>query len=546
MTTVAESESLPIPDDFPVTWEEPEDQALLWSWDQMHHPHPITPLGRDLHAIAYGTGMTRGLRASGLPVKERRVRSINTFSYAAVVPDRELLADTPARMQAIVAERGPGMYQRWLDEYFPEVDAANSKLLSFDYAAATDAELVDFIVETARLLERVWEIHFLLLPGFMISMPFKQLCVDRLGLSGLEAFEMMQGAHNLSVESGSRLWQLAHNAPSSVREVITGQAAATAHQLLQETEEGRAFLTALDEYLQVYGWRKGHFDVNGPAWAEDPTLALDQVRLMLRAPTDPAEDQRRGAELAESRAAECRALLADDLEALGKFNGLYHACKSYPQIQENHNFHIDQKFMALLRLPFLEAGRRLTARGLLGDREDYAYVTLDEINAALRGDATSRIEAVTERRTEMTRWQSYVPPRQLGTRPLPDTAPDWLADFIGAPVEPSGDPKLINGLPAARGTATGTARVVRTLADAGRLEEGDILVCEMTTPAWTPLFASLTGVVADSGGALSHCAVVAREYGLPCVVGTRTGSRTIPDGARITIDGGQGIVRIES
>ena len=68
----------------------------------------------------------------------------------------------------------------------------------------------------------------------------------------------------------------------------------------------------------------------------------------------------------------------------------------------------------------------------------------------------------------------------------------------------------------------------------------------MTTPAWTPLFASLTGVVADSGGALSHCAIVAREYGLPCVVGTRTGSRTIPDGARITIDGGQGIVRIES
>jgi len=363
------------------------------------------------------------------------------------------------------------MYQRWLDEYFPEVDAENSRLLSFDYAAATDAELLEFIAETARLLERVWEIHFLLLPGFMISMPFKQLCIDRLGLSGLEAFEMMQGAHNLSVESGSRLWQLAHNAPSSVREGITSQAAAMAYQLLQETEEGRAFLTALDEYLQVYGWRKGHFDVNGPAWAEDPMLALDQVRLMLRAPTDPAEDQRRGAEQAESRAAKCRALLADDPEALGKFNGLYHACKSYPQIQENHNFHIDQKFMALLRLPFLEAGRRLTARGLLGDREDYAYVTLDEINAALRGDGTSRIEAVIERRTEMTRWQSYVPPRQLGTRPLADTAPDWLADFIGAPVEPSGDPKLINGLPAARGTATGTARVVRTLADAGRLEE---------------------------------------------------------------------------
>ena len=116
----------------------------------------------------------------------------------------------------------------------------------------------------------------------------------------------------------------------------------------------------------------------------------------------------------------------------------------------------------------------------------------------------------------------------------------------GAPVEPSRDPRVVQGLPGSRGVATGIARVVRTLAESDRVGEGDILVCEMTTPAWTPLFAGLAGIVADSGGPTSHCAIVARELGIPAVVGTRVGTRTIPDGARITIDGGEGVVRIES
>lgn len=96
-------------------------------------------------------------------------------------------------------------------------------------------------------------------------------------------------------------------------------------------------------------------------------------------------------------------------------------------------------------------------------------------------------------------------------------------------------------MPAVRGTVTGTARVIRSLTDAHRVQEGDILICDMTTPAWTPMFPSL----ADSGGPLSHCAIVAREYGLPCVVATRVGTQLIPDGATITVDGTQGIVRIE-
>jgi pyruvate,water dikinase len=84
---------------------------------------------------------------------------------------------------------------------------------------------------------------------------------------------------------------------------------------------------------------------------------------------------------------------------------------------------------------------------------------------------------------------------------------------------------------------------VRSLADSERLEPGDVLVCPMTSPAWTPLFATIAAVVADAGGALSHTAIVAREYGIPCVVGTRVACREIADGEWIEVDGSAGEVR---
>jgi pyruvate,water dikinase len=88
--------------------------------------------------------------------------------------------------------------------------------------------------------------------------------------------------------------------------------------------------------------------------------------------------------------------------------------------------------------------------------------------------------------------------------------------------------------------------VVRDLAEASKVSPGDILVCEMTLPPWTPLFATISGVVADTGGILSHCAIVAREYRIPCVVGTAFGTSVIKDGMTLTVDGSKGIVRIES
>lgn len=535
---------IPTSPDFPIEWDSPEESMLLWQWDQSHFAFPFSPLASSLVQLL-SDGFTKGFRASGMPIAEVRFKRVNTYLYQTYIPDFALVPGTEERIKAAVQERGLRMYQIWQEEYLPEVESYSNRLLAFDYAAATDAELGELLDWYTEAFSRVWEIHFSLLPGFYVAPAFKEACARLLGMTGVEPYELFQGAPNLSIESGSRLWQLAHRAPDSVKALITSLPSAEAMERLQDSEDGRAFLVALDSYLRVYGWRKGSFDFIGPSWCENPRLALDQVRLMLRVPTDPETDQRRAAERAEARANECRARLTDNPAGLGEFTFLLNAARDYPRLQEDHHFHLDQKFLAISRLPFLEIGRRLAARGLLDQPEDTAFLTFAEVRAALAGDKPHDGFPVEQRQSQMAHWSARVPAPVIGSLPPAEMDDPFLSDFFGAPIEPSADPKLVKGLAASRGTVTGTARVIRSLAEADRVQEGDILVCDMTTPAWTPLFASVSAIVADSGGPLSHCGVVAREYGLPCVVGTRVGSRTIPDGARITVDGAQGIVRIE-
>ncbi len=131
---------------------------------------------------------------------------------------------------------------------------------------------------------------------------------------------------------------------------------------------------------------------------------------------------------------------------------------------------------------------------------------------------------------------------------LPSVPADPLSravdKYLGAPPQLAETPNAVRGNAGAPGVALGPAKVVRTLAEAGKLQPGDVLVAETTAPPWTPLFATVAAVVTDTGGVLSHCAVVAREYGLPAVVGTGVATVVIRDGDLLEVDGGTGVVRV--
>ncbi len=148
----------------------------------------------------------------------------------------------------------------------------------------------------------------------------------------------------------------------------------------------------------------------------------------------------------------------------------------------------------------------------------------------------------------MAHFATIQPPFALGTEP-PGPPPDnpigrAIGRFFGGPPQQSPEPGVLKGNAGSRGIVRGTAKVIRSLAEAGKLQKGDILVAETTAPPWTPLFATAAAVVTDTGGILSHCAVVAREYMIPAVVGVGMATHVIQDGMTLEVDGTAGTVRI--
>ena len=156
-------------------------------------------------------------------------------------------------------------------------------------------------------------------------------------------------------------------------------------------------------------------------------------------------------------------------------------------------------------------------------------------------------ELVAERKEQLERHRALEPPFQLGTDygPPPDSPLSrGFGRFFGTPPEPSQEEGVLNGHAGSPGKVRGIARIVRTLAEAEKLQRGDILVTVTTAPPWTPLFSTAGAIVTDTGGILSHCAVVAREYRIPAVVGTGAATRVFSDGQLLEVDGDSGTVSV--
>jgi pyruvate,water dikinase len=165
-------------------------------------------------------------------------------------------------------------------------------------------------------------------------------------------------------------------------------------------------------------------------------------------------------------------------------------------------------------------------------------LTFDELRAALPPSRSDLRLVVAGRRSELAAGRADGPKPYLGEPPAPAERHEALERFYGT------GGNALAGVPAAPGVADGEARVVAGPADFARVRPGDVLVTTTTTPAWTPLFPSLGALVTETGGILSHAAVVAREYGIPAVVGARGATTEIPDGARVRVNGSSGEITV--
>jgi phosphohistidine swiveling domain-containing protein len=530
-----------------------EEVEGFWGWDKMHAPRPLSPLAQDLVIGSLSEGFTRAHAEFSSPTD-------NTFLFAQhyYYSSTRPLEDEAERERRAEAYREtlerelPEIGRRWETEWKPWLIEHATAEKAIDPATLDDDELLADLDRHFVDLTEKWTIHGRINYSLISTARFCDFYAETLEPDDdAEALAVTQGFHTRSVDASRGMWRLGRlvRADDELGALFAG-GRVPGRDELADTAAGAEFLSELDDYLDEFGWRSDAvYDIADPTWREDPSIALRTVGAYALRPddADPGRHLVAAAARREELLADARTRLADRPDDLATFERLYDAARHNMPITEDHAFWIDQTGVALVRRHCLELGRRLVDRGVLDEPDHVFMLYRAELERAFAEDGDLR-PLVSERRADLAEAAGVTPPRTLGVPGPPPDDPYFEAvrvRLLGA-VEPSHEATdaVVVGVGGAPGVVTGTARVVRSLDEASRLSAGDVLVCEMTLPPWVPLFAVAAGVVADTGGVLSHCAIVAREFGIPAVVGTQNGTTRIPDGATLTVDGNSGIVEI--
>jgi rifampicin phosphotransferase len=307
---------------------------------------------------------------------------------------------------------------------------------------------------------------------------------------------------------------------------------------LSAVEGGEAVSRSMQDFLSRYGMRcSGEIDVTRPRWSEAPSTLVPVILSTIR----NLQPNARAARVERSRreAGKMKKDLVDRFERLP--GGRRKARKTLKMISRLQNFsgyreypkYLMMRHYWILKQAMLTEASKLAERGVIQRPDDVYYLSFEEFREAIR---TGQVDPdlVAQRSDEFEAWARLTPPRVITSD----------GEVLGGAYEDDRVPAgALAGIPASAGTAEGRARIVRDLTDAD-LEQGDILVTTFTDPSWTPVFLSVKGVVTEVGGAMTHGAVVAREYGLPAVVGVDGATRLIRDGQRIQVNGTDGYVQI--
>ncbi|MEV0849976.1 rifamycin-inactivating phosphotransferase [Streptomyces sp. NPDC049954] len=297
---------------------------------------------------------------------------------------------------------------------------------------------------------------------------------------------------------------------------------------------------AIDAYLDLYGMRcAGEIDITRPRWRERPSALvpaiLDNVRNFGPGAAERRFEQgrRKAREKEQDVLARLRALPDGD-EKADETKRMIDRVRTFIGYREYPKYGIVCRYF-VYKQALLEEAERLVRAGVLHDKEDVFHLTFQEFHEAVRARRVD--EGLVRRRKEAFRsYQALTPPRVLTSDGEAVNGAYRREDV------PAG---ALTGLPVSAGTVEGRARVVLDMGRAD-LEAGDILITTFTDPSWSPLFVGIAGLVTEVGGLMTHGAVIAREYGLPAVVGVEGATRLIRDGQRVRVHGTDGYVEILS
>lgn len=521
------------------------DRSRFWFWDPSHFPKPVTPAAESFDLPAMSAGFAAAAAELRRPLAGQYVRVERGFVYFGVdVPSsREELVAREATYQATVAPRVDSALRDWTNRYAPEAQRLTAELEALAARSRSDGDLAEALGEAVAIRSRQWRVHDLaLVPAMEAAARFTDRYAAHLG-GALRAQTLLQGFPNRATKASEALESLAESVrqrPVLAQRFVNCDVLA-AHLPTGDSGDSVWFDSALRAFLEAYGARAEAWDLGAPTWREDPTPVIALIADHLRRPAvEPGAHRRRAAAAREAAVATALSTMAPDERP--SFLAALAAAQAYVVVSEDHNTLIDQQGMAALRSVLLAAGDRFVTAGRLVRRDDAVWLRRQELVDALRGvldvrTLPTRRRGLQRRRTQMT------PPRTLG-RALPAWAADnpTLAGFFGLGAEPAASANRIDGAGVSPGIAEGRARVIQSLDEIDALESGDILVCPMTSPAWTPWLGLIAGAVVETGGLLSHTAILAREYSIPCVTNARGATSLIQHGAIVRVDGDIGLV----
>ncbi|HYN68658.1 MAG TPA: PEP-utilizing enzyme [Candidatus Eisenbacteria bacterium] len=529
---------------FPIEFERPGDEQLSWEWDDMHMPFAMTTLAGDYVRELITGGMNEHYRMFDFPQRMRCAvwHGYVYFGMQRTYPIEERPA-VLARYVEVSRQRAEITSPLWWDEVIPELHHLYDSIAAVDVDGLGRSELGDGWDAAWNAGLRAWELHFIWIMGpYQILEDLTDLYTEVMGKgTDQEALRLIHGKNDdlASVDFDiERLAMLATGHPAVAARLQ--QPGGADVEMLGSLPGGPEFAAALEEFLDRHGHLgQGFDDLALASWAEDPRLILRELGKRIARPAASAERRARLIGESDELAARVREHLADKPEELERFEHVLEVARAIGPLTEGHNYWIDRMAQARLRTLAVRVGRRLAREGLLEAPDDIFHLHVGEIAATLR-DAIDRRSLVLERRREHQHNRSLTPPRNLGKPPI-DTGP--VDRFDSAPIE-STEADVLRGTGASAGIARGPARVALGPDDFGRIQPGDIIVCPSSNPSWVPVFTIAAGLVTNTGGVLSHAAVVAREFGLPAVVGARDATTSIADGRLLEIDGTLGTVRL--
>ena len=527
---------------FPVEFDQPGHVGLEWNRDRGHMPEAMAPLAGD-YARVIGSTLNSWQGDYGDFPHRYHTGVWHGWVYFAFEPNAtpEQWAVVRPRVTALCRELADGTEAWWRDEVVPEVRSLYDRMDAVD-AEAAGPEVADAWDASWLATERAWKLHGLACLG-----PFQIL--EDLGAAykvakpdapAGEAFRLILGSRHELFEMDLETERLAAMAAAAPAVATALRSGVRSLDELRKLAEGAAFVTAVEAFLE----RHGHLgqadnDLTLPSWASAPERFLDELTKRLDTSPSASKRQERLQREADELAAAARASLADRPDDLERFDRILDLARRIGPLSEIHNYWIDRAAQAHLHSLVVRVGRRLVRDGVIGASDDIFYVRRTEVADLLRRPTDAR-PLVSERRALHARQGQIAPAPMVGTPPAAAPDKDQPTSIHAAPTEVD----ILRGTGASAGVARGTARVVHGASEFDRIMAGDIIVCQASNPSWVPVFTIAGGLVTSLGGVLSHAAVVAREFGLPAVVGVRDAMSAIADGRQVEIDGTAGVVRL--